>query len=377
MEQQTDERNPTIQTLALAAGGVLIAGTWLPLFSGQEDSIADGGSTLVVYVLITAALISTAVLSQWRGAPLLAAGAATSTAGIMVFLDAVSYSLLDSYSDFDSGLGVGGGLVMLTIFVALAASLLITALRAARANVTDALPAGGYTALGVISSAALTVGVMLPATKSGVTFAMLNFDWDPWYLQVSWLLFVGLLGLPGVVGFASAQRWGIPLALGGFAPTLWLVISSADDGNGGDRISTLFSKVHPVLIIAMVANVVAMLWARSATALAGSTTTQSSPPTSTTTAASSAATPGRWDTDPDGRHELRYHDGKRWTAHVSDSGIRDTDPPGPKPQWDTDPFGRHELRYHNGKRWTAHVSDNGVVGVDEPGFAPPPPPAIP
>lgn len=48
--------------------------------------------------------------------------------------------------------------------------------------------------------------------------------------------------------------------------------------------------------------------------------------------------------------------------------------------WQADPFGRHELRYHDGSAWTAHVSDAGVTGSDEPvpsppGAVPPPPPA--
>jgi hypothetical protein len=31
-------------------------------------------------------------------------------------------------------------------------------------------------------------------------------------------------------------------------------------------------------------------------------------------------------------------------------------------QWAPDPLGRHELRYFDGKQWTAHVSDAGVQG---------------
>lgn len=47
--------------------------------------------------------------------------------------------------------------------------------------------------------------------------------------------------------------------------------------------------------------------------------------------------------------------------------------------WQTDPFGRHELRYWDGSAWTAHVSDAGVTGSDDPvpsaeGAPPPPPP---
>ncbi len=48
--------------------------------------------------------------------------------------------------------------------------------------------------------------------------------------------------------------------------------------------------------------------------------------------------------------------------------------------WQADPFGRHELRYHDGSKWTEHVSDAGATSVDIPvpspeGTPPPPPPA--
>jgi hypothetical protein len=36
--------------------------------------------------------------------------------------------------------------------------------------------------------------------------------------------------------------------------------------------------------------------------------------------------PARWHADPTGRHQLRYWDGRAWTAHVSDRGVAATDP---------------------------------------------------
>lgn len=46
-----------------------------------------------------------------------------------------------------------------------------------------------------------------------------------------------------------------------------------------------------------------------------------------------------WSADPTGRYELRYHDGARWTDHVSNAGQQGTDPfagggapPPPKPK---------------------------------------------
>jgi hypothetical protein len=44
-------------------------------------------------------------------------------------------------------------------------------------------------------------------------------------------------------------------------------------------------------------------------------------------AAVGAAAPASWYPDPSGRHELRYHDGRQWTEHVSDQGATSIDPP--------------------------------------------------
>lgn len=39
-------------------------------------------------------------------------------------------------------------------------------------------------------------------------------------------------------------------------------------------------------------------------------------------------------------------------------------PPPPNAQWAPDPTGRHELRLHDGRHWTANVSDQGRSGWD-------------
>jgi uncharacterized protein YxjI len=43
------------------------------------------------------------------------------------------------------------------------------------------------------------------------------------------------------------------------------------------------------------------------------------------------------------------------------------------PDWYPDPFGRYELRYWDGKSWTAHVSTKGTASTDEPVQAQPAP----
>jgi hypothetical protein len=119
-----------------------------------------------------------------------------------------------------------------------------------------------------------------------------------------------------------------------------------------------------------------------------------------------------WYPDPENRHELRFHDGARWTRHVADQGVleiddvdvlidmRDersstarsawsspamwTDATGAAPAtshsngnghqarssgavacgWYLDPSRRHELRYHDGDVWTEYVGDADGYSVD-------------
>ena len=82
---------------------------------------------------------------------------------------------------------------------------------------------------------------------------------------------------------------------------------------------------------------------------------------------------GQWAADPLGRHQLRYHDGMRWTESVSNHGATGVDSPearsvvAPAGQWAADPYQRHELRYFDGTNWTASVSNRGVTATDHPG----------
>ena len=48
--------------------------------------------------------------------------------------------------------------------------------------------------------------------------------------------------------------------------------------------------------------------------------------------ADSGITAAGWRPDPFGRHQLRYWDGTKWTAHVSNSGETSSDSPFPSPQ---------------------------------------------
>ena len=38
------------------------------------------------------------------------------------------------------------------------------------------------------------------------------------------------------------------------------------------------------------------------------------------------------------------------------------------PSWQSDPFGRHELRWWDGEAWTEKVRSAGTTGIDPPGI---------
>ncbi len=111
------------------------------------------------------------------------------------------------------------------------------------------------------------------------------------------------------------------------------------------------------------------------------------PPTSADTSAQSLVEQEGWRSDPLGRHEYRYFSLGQPTAHVSDAGHLSQDDPlrgaevpvgpaaDPRPTppllrgsvlqgWETDPYGRHELRYFSDGKPTGHVCDAGIQSDD-------------
>lgn len=104
-----------------------------------------------------------------------------------------------------------------------------------------------------------------------------------------------------------------------------------------------------------------------------------------------------WMRDPSGRHFGRYWDGQRWTDHVISAQTvptidplhqrnhereRTQTPPSSQERpgrWESDPSGRHSSRYWDGRRWTEHVmSAERVPSIDVlDGRSAPPPTAPP
>ncbi|HEX2028016.1 MAG TPA: DUF2510 domain-containing protein [Nitriliruptorales bacterium] len=76
-----------------------------------------------------------------------------------------------------------------------------------------------------------------------------------------------------------------------------------------------------------------------------------------------------WRTDPTGRFEQRFHDGRRWTSRVRVGAAEAVEsdvaaPAEPPARWHPDPTGRFEERLYNGRRWTKLVRVRGAVAID-------------
>ena len=73
---------------------------------------------------------------------------------------------------------------------------------------------------------------------------------------------------------------------------------------------------------------------------------------------------------PDQLASAAVADGVRWWNGVTWRDTGETPDPGPpasghpSPAWYSDPGGRHQLRYWDGKAWSGHVSDDGATAFD-------------
>lgn len=222
------------KTVALLAAISLALALWLPMLGGSDaggsdaGTLADGGSEFVAYVLIAVALMLIGAFAMPRGSTgaALAGGAGTAVGGFFGFMSSLVISILHSFGSFGD-ITVGPGLVFVCISFVLC--FILFWIVVARRDTTAPHIAGPHTALGVLSALGMSLGVMLPPSGSGLSFKDMNFSFDPGYVQAGYLLLVGSIALPGLIGFATKTKWGAVFVLGGLVPTVWLVISSISD----------------------------------------------------------------------------------------------------------------------------------------------------
>jgi len=249
---------------AAAIGVLAVLATWLPLFSGsisgENPALADSGADSIVYVvagIVVLAIGAFGVPDRATGSGLVA-GVATAFTGFFGYLASILVPTGPGGSD---GFGAERGAAfypMILIPVAGMAAIIASG-HASIAGSDDRRLRHPYAALGIVSSIAVIVGVMLPPLDSPVGFAERNFEQFTWYIQLAYLVFVASLGLAGVIGFALQMRWGLGLAAGAFVPATWILVTTVGEDTLGDAFGSGNEPFHPIFTIAIVAQAVALV----------------------------------------------------------------------------------------------------------------------
>jgi hypothetical protein len=191
----------------------------------------------------------------------LAGGAAAPIAGLFAFAGSLAYQLHDTHILIGAD-SLGAGFYFICLSVVLCAVLVWLTLAA-----RDHIPRPGrelHVVVGVVSAAGMTLGAMLSPGKAGTSFLKMNFGWTSWHMQVTWLAFVALVGLPGVVGFAMRTVWGADLALGALLAPAWLVLTALAPVSAPGIFGFTFRTVHPVIVVALAGQIVAQVMFRAA-----------------------------------------------------------------------------------------------------------------
>lgn len=318
----------------LTAGAILAAGA-LPIFSGvggQGNRLigSNPATTVLIVALIGLVLVGGLSVNPSRAGAGLAGGAGLFVFGYEGVLLAVEGVGVASSSSYGGSTGVGAGMVS-TGFAGVLGLILWLSTFGSRPRDGDRIVVrGGVGALGVIAGIVLLIGMWTPPPDVRV-------KWTDWAFITGYGDYGGQLnaGLTAfyvgctisvVVGFASASRWGLWMAVGGFVPVGWIAfawLADVNDTADGDRWSGAFKTTfHPLFGVACAAIVLLLI-------IGFSTSAQ---PTSVATALPFGNQP-RWEPDPFGRAGQRFWDGRAWTEHVADAGQQRVDPP----TWNTPP----------------------------------------
>jgi len=335
----------------LTAAGSLLSGV-LPLASGGDGKLFDGGAYFVLAILIPAGFLLLAAVSSTATPAMAGLGGGAALAAMSLFgsLALVIWKLTD-------GEGLGGGTYAMTITAIVAGVAFLASLSAP--GVRSASVAHWLAALAGI---AMCIGsTLVPSDLGYEGFDGYSYEpsWSDWNyfgegqdrmlaVSVQLLIWAPVVGL--LVGAAKRGRSGALFGLGASSVLGWLIFASSVE-IGADSLGELGglkANLHPLAVVGAVGTFLFVLAALSsskaaAASSAGATSavpefqaslgdstgvaTNESPAVVAPMAARTAANPARWVTDPFGRHESRYWNGRSWTKHVADGGVTGVDRP--------------------------------------------------
>jgi hypothetical protein len=298
---------------AFVAGGLYLAGYYLPLVSDGDSS---GMWIWVVPALL--AVVAGVVAFVGKGVAATAAGTAagglvTGVAGITAYELIIVHKLIG-----DSGPSKGIG------FWAMAAAA-GAAVSAGLSVIAGAKTGEGKCQQGLsLAGAAMFVGVPLAILLPADGFNPLR-DIDDGLIKFGLVLWALLPPLLAVAATLSRSTSGVAFAAGVALAHLGSAVAMMQSDDGSSGFTGSFGTGHDALFQWTALGALVF----TAAALAGPLSGRTAAATEAATVASSAAGggPGQWAADPYGRHQYRWYDGAEWTAQVSDHGVVSQDPP--------------------------------------------------
>jgi len=319
------KRSPVPPVLfAVTAAGTLLSGL-LPLSDYGDGKLFDTGAIYIVALGVPAGLLLLAAV-MCSTKPEMAGLGGGASLGVASLLGSLAILVWKA----TEGEGLGIGTYVLTATAILALVTFVVSLGVPRTGIGT--PAHW---LAVIAGFAMCLGSTLVPSEMAdygttwkdfngfgegadgiVTFAIQSLLWMP---------LVALL-----IGAVKGGRFGALFGLGGSVILAWFVFASKAEivTTGYVQAFSLSTDVHPVAIVGAVAVLILVFVALSASPASEAS---SSPfgATQVPFAASAVggANPGRWASDPFGRHASRYWSGTAWTDHVANGGVTSIDPP--------------------------------------------------
>lgn len=252
------------QIVAVLAAVSLAMSVWLPMLDAngrpqaRSVSLQDGAGRLVAYVLISAGIVLVGAFATPHGTRgvALAAGAAAPIAGLFTFAASLAY-VMKAKQVLIGKLTIGPAFYFICVSVVLCLAFVV--MTYVQRDRTAEFRGGLHVTVGMISAIGTTIGAMLSPGKAGTSFVKLNFEWSVWHMQIAWIVFVCLVGLPGLVGFAMRTVWGADLALGALLVPVWLVVTALVPLSTPSIFGFVFRTVHPVVVIALAGQIVAQI----------------------------------------------------------------------------------------------------------------------
>ena len=291
---------------AIAAAGLYILGTYLPLVSGNGGSfkLADGDGAVWMWV-VPAVVAIVAAGAAFAGKPVggtIAAGVVTGLAGMSTF------QLIMTHKAYDiPGVSKGAGYWALSLAVTTAIGTAVTLLtsRAAGEPRCDQ----PTSLIAAVAFLGVPAAILLPADGfnplADIDDGLIKFG------LVVWALLAPGLALAQV---ASRRQSGVAFGAGvAFAHLGYTVMVLQSDSGSSAAVGLGHTAIyHWTMVAALALSAVALVRSFAAA------------PAATAPATSSA---GQWAPDPYGRHQYRWWDGAQWTGNVSDHGVVGVDQP--------------------------------------------------